>query len=395
MVLEGIEHALPYAAVVLVSLWGITAVLLLGGRYAYDRTGGRVRRTIETLSAADDLTVHLDRLPRSALERTAADTSTPEATARALSKWLVGRWGVKPYVERARRVSSRRSGWKRVSALHILFGAGYADIMPLLESAIESRNPETVGAAVAILGHLHDVSAARLLIATLVHRRYPASRIATHLDLFPLPLAAELEPLLRDPSPVVRYWGVTLLSRYDKGREVAALADDPDDQVRKAVAESLGAMETPDSAGVVVRLLRDASWIVRAHAARALGDLQRVDHAGGIARLLADNEWWVRLAARESLVTLGDDVVPVVLSYLEHPDRFARNGAAEILQNLGLLDQLIEAVEADRIDASQQEQLRRILEAGGDEMVSSVILRWGPRTEALVQSLGLWLPEET
>ena len=194
---------------------------------------------------------------------------------------------------------------------------------------------------------------------------------------------------------MVRYWGVTLLARYERHRDVAALADDPDDRVRKAVAESLGSMANPDAAGVLVKLLEDASWIVRAHAARALADLECVEHADKIALLLADTEWWVRLAARESLVALGAGVVPVVLGCLEHTDRFARNGAAEILQNLGVLDQHLDDVEAERSDSRQQEELRRILEAGGADMVSSVVLRRGSRTEALVRSLGLWLPEET
>ena len=65
------------------------------------------------------------------------------------------------------------------------------------------------------------------------------------------------------------------------------------------------------------------------------------DVAEEIAPLLADREWWVRLAAKESLQQMGEEVWSVLVPYLDHEDAFARNGAAEVLQNIGVLDSLI------------------------------------------------------
>ena len=80
---------------------------------------------------------------------------------------------------------------------------------------------------------------------------------------------------------------------------------------------------------------------VRAHAIRALGELGRLDQADRISSLLGDGDWWVRLAAREALEMMGSEVWPVLVRCLDHRDKFVRNGAAEVVQNLGVLDSLI------------------------------------------------------
>ena len=66
-----------------------------------------------------------------------------------------------------------------------------------------------------------------------------------------------------------------------------------------------------------------------------------------VAPLLADESWWTRSAVKETLEAYPDDALERVASYLNHPDQFARNGAAEVLQNTGALDALIARVAAD------------------------------------------------
>jgi hypothetical protein len=80
--------------------------------------------------------------------------------------------------------------------------------------------------------------------------------------------------------------------------------------------------------------------------------------------------------------------------YLDHADLFARNGAAEVLQNIGILDSLIvlEAATA-RPSASKVEMLRKIAAAGGSRMTDALLDRVGehqrPRVRELLTSIGL------
>jgi hypothetical protein len=102
----------------------------------------------------------------------------------------------------------------------------------------------------------------------------------------------------------------------------------------------------------------------------------------------------VRLAARESLEMMGPDVWPVLMRSLNHPDRFVRNGAAEVFQNLGVLDSLIVMEAAtDNPGAMKIDMLRRIADAGGVRFTDSLVERAGPvvgpRIRSLLATIGL------
>lgn len=81
-----------------------------------------------------------------------------------------------------------------------------------------------------------------------------------------------------------------------------------------------------------------------------------------------------------------EELVPV----LDHPDRFARNGAAEVLQHGGWLDRLVQQAAAEREGSASRELLRKILSAGEPRLVSSIAwrVRDVPGIARLLQELG-------
>src|SRR5204862_5485071 len=106
------------------------------------------------------------------------------------------------------------------------------------------------------------------------------------------------------------------------------LGGDPEPMVRAAAVETLRAVGGAAVISTAFPLLDDPVPFVRAHAARALATNHRRELTAFVAALLADEEWWVRSAAKESLEAIGPSAVDHLVPYLEHPDRFARNGAA-------------------------------------------------------------------
>ncbi len=91
---------------------------------------------------------------------------------------------------------------------------------------------------------------------------------------------------------------------------------------------------------------------------------------------------------------MGSDVWPVLMRSLNHPDRFVRNGAAEVFQNLGVLDSLIVMEAAtDNPGATKIDMLRRIADAGGVRFTDSLVERAGPivgpRIRNLLATIGL------
>ena len=176
----------------------------------------------------------------------------------------------------------------------------------------------------------------------------------------PLP-ERELLPLLDDWNPSVRFWGATLLRPYPELGEATLiqLTWDSDPNVRAAAVETLGTRSGNAVGTALVARLDDGEWFVRVHAARAAGHVVGAEAAPSIARLLADERWWVRTAAKDALRGMSADAVPALLPILAHDDPFARNGAAEVLQDVGFVDFLA-------LDNPRSPLLERIYEAGGE-----------------------------
>jgi HEAT repeat protein len=276
--------------------------------------------------------------------------------------------------------------------LRILARLGHPDAIDLLTHAVEGTDADVAAVGFALLGASHDPRAADVLIAALLMRRHPASRIAVHLEQSPQPIADRLKPLLQHPDPVVRLWSAALIAsdRDVEGLEwdLLPLVDDTDPRVRKAAIGSLGKIGGSIAGEAALGLLKDPAPYVRAHAARALAEMQRTDVAGDIAALLGDADWWVRQAAKESLAALGAEVWPVLMPCLEHPDRFVRNGAAEVFQNLGIVDSLI-VMEAASDGPTDRKiaMLRQIASAGGVRFADSLVERAGPIVGARIRQL--------
>jgi hypothetical protein len=85
---------------------------------------------------------------------------------------------------------------------------------------------------------------------------------------------------------------------------------------------------------------------------------------------------------------MGGEVWPVLMRCLDHPDGFVRNGAAEVFQNLGILDNLIVMEAAsENPSGAKIDMLRRIVAAGGTRLTTSLVERAGGAAAARVREL--------
>jgi hypothetical protein len=262
-----------------------------------------------------------------------------------------------------RRPRTEWGRWRRVSALSRLARAHHPAAPRLLQPALADSDPRIAAAAIRSLGDLGDGWAIDILVSALRSGSAPRSRIAAELErLAPVP-GSRFVPLLRNQNPAVRFWAATLLGPYPElGRErLMALTWDPDENVRAAAVETLGSRSGRAVGAAILARLDDPAWFVRVHAARAAGHVLGVAAAPSISGLLADERWWVRSAAKDAFRSMGPDAVPALLSVLAHPDSFARNGAAEVLQDIGFVDTLT-------LEQPDSPLLERIYDAGGENL---------------------------
>lgn len=334
---------------------------------------------------------------REAVMRCAAERDVPTHTFDALTALLDERWSTESLAADAEHHRTGREKWRRITALRILERLTHPSALRLLARAASDSDADVAEAAIALLAHSSEPPAADCLVDALVQQRIPASRVAIYIDQSPADLSSRLVSLLAHEQPSVRQWATTLLTRYEtRAHEthLLALTRDTDGSVRKAAVQALAAVGTDDAVDRLVELLADPVPFVRAHAARALAELGCTDCAAAVTPLLGDADFWVRLAARESLEEMGSEVWPVLVRCLDHPDQFVRNGAAEVVQNLGVLDSLIMLEAAsDYPSRSKLDMLKKITDAGGVRFTDSLVERAGPevgpKVRRLLDSIGL------
>ena len=265
-------------------------------------------------------------------------------------------------VRRARgRPRTEWGRWRRVTAIQRLERAHHRAVPRLISPLLVDEDEKIAAAAIRTLGDIGDEWAIDLLLDALRRGEGQRSRVASELErLAPAP-GSKLLPLLRDWNPTVRFWGATLLRPYpDLGEAtLIELTWDGDPNVRAAAVETLGTRSGHEIGVALLARLDDSEWFVRVHAARAAGHVLGAEAAPTVARHLAEERWWVRTAAKDALRGMGSDAVPSLLAILGHEDAFARNGAAEVLQDIGFVDFLA-------LDDPKSPLLERIYAAGGE-----------------------------
>jgi HEAT repeat protein len=378
-------------------LWLTTSALIVVNRLLHDRRQRRLESvsrslmdpavvSLPPLQRSRSLRRRLARLPRRAVYRMVADPELPDGVVEICAAHLLERVGVERMMRDAAPKSTRGRKWRRIPALLALARLRTDRVHEVLRTALADDDLDIASAAATALHRLGDGPAASILISSLGRVALPASRIATHLDEFPIPVADALRPLLADPSPEVRYWAVSLLMRYPDSTPwrsaITSLADDPHPPVRKAAMLTLGAV-APESAVVAAeRNLTHAVPFVRSTAVRVLAqvaakasDVARRQTAAKLVEALADIDWSVRATAKEGLIRLGPTVWRQVAAGLESQDAFARNGAAEVLQDLGILDWAARRVGRGEPVGGASALVKRVLEEGGGTMSDALSLR--------------------
>jgi HEAT repeat protein len=389
MVLPTVE-ALAWIVLAAAAGFAITGAMVIGSRVRYERrrrlldqvekllipaAGGRTLTPSERWG--DGLGV-LARAPVSDQLALLRDGHPSWRASEAIAESLVERFGSSPLIDVAISRRNRDAEW-RILALRILAFARSAERWRLLAAAVADGTPDVTMAAITLLGQLGDRRSAIVLIGAMHMGRCPRSRVAAALDAFMLDLSDLISPLLDSPDAGVRYWGTALIERYPHlpglDERLAALTTDSDRRVRKAALAAIGVTQSVGAMSAVRARLGDRVGFVRACAARTLAQLQGAAESERIVALLADRDWTVRESAKQSLRTMSDAVWPAVAPYLTHADPFARNSAAEVLQDVGVFDRLLAQEMKSASNPARVRALGLLAQAGGQAMVAAAIER--------------------
>jgi HEAT repeat protein len=370
-----LSYVLAVGSIVLA--WLAFSIWIVADRMVYDR---RLRAVREGRGG---------RLSWRVLARLAADSREDPALGGALARYVLER--DEPGIVAI--AYGRRPGWRQAEALRLLARAGYPISTAELERLLEQGDDEVTATAATILADIPGDQATAALLRGLERGGSQTRWIAVLVERRGAP-ADLVHPLADNPKPEVRQAALRLLgSTPDRApwivEELERRCQDTLPDVRAAAARALGRRGQPTASETLDFLLDDPVWFVQVQAARALGRLGSTASVCRLASLLASEEWWVRQAAKDALVDLGPKVSGELVDLLAHPDDFARNGLAEVLQNVGFVDELVADVEATPVTVSSsrsETMLRDVLAAGGTQFAAAVLAQMQPEIRARFDS---------
>jgi HEAT repeat protein len=262
--------------------------------------------------------------------------------------------------------SSRRQSVRMVAAGYLAVIASPEIEWALIE-ALESPNAEIrIQAAGGLAKVKSEAAIPQLVHMLLTDTPWVAARIADQLVSYgPVAVPFLMENVrdehqghLVDPrilAAAVRILG--MIGDHKAAPAIAPLLDHPVTDVRVAAAAALGSAGTGGSIPALIDALADAEWQVRAAAASALAAFSDSSATEPVKRLLSDSSWWVRQNAAAALMEIlgGMDAL---IDALEGDDAYARDAA---LQQLGLNGVIRSARKAIADNMASYQQIRLIV----------------------------------
>jgi len=256
-----------------------------------------------------------------------------------------------------RRLRSRR-WWQRADAAEKLGLAGAPRVCEQLVPCMGDPSSEVRMRAAKALGALGGTSPVRELVHALNEpNRWSTIRLADILTSMGRGVVDELVSYFDSLKLPGKLAALDILARIRPLHVVPwleARLDAPEADVRARACHALGAVGDPRTAPVLVGALADPAWPVRAMAAKALGRLGRDEAVAPLADALRDPEWWVRSNAARALRALGSRGAEALEKTLDSDDRFAREQAVLMMEEMGRIDErvrgliAVQAAERDR-----------------------------------------------
>lgn len=294
-------------------------------------------------------------------------------------------YGLAGFTEKRLAQLRSRSGRRRADAARRLGRICDPSAVSALKELLEDGEEEVREAALFALGRIGTPDALRAMLEGLDHDdRWTQEKLAEVVEEAGDETRRILAELLRDPDPARRTFAAEVMGRVGGADEAAllerALGDEELD-VRARAADSLGRLQSRPSRQALLRALEDPAWEVRAQAAKALGRIGEGEDAPRLAAALRDREWWVRNNAAAALREMGEAGEASLVEALWDGDRFARETAAQALEEGGQVERLVEQLEGGGAGAEAERVLLRLAELGCTGTMVQV-LRGLPKGEA-------------
>ena len=277
---------------------------------------------------------------------------------------------------RSARLQSRSKS-RRSDAVRRLGRIGDPETVPELARLLQDPEEEVREAALFALGRVGSRQALeQMLDAIGGGDRWAQGKVAEAVEEAGGDSRRVLAEMLKDDNAQRRAFAAEVMggigSEEEAGCLVKALRDDEVD-VRARAAGSLGRMRSRAARPALLQAMDDPAWEVRAQAVKALGRIGEQEDATRLALALRDGEWWVRNNASAALRDMGEAGEGPLIEMLWDEDRFAREAAAQVLEEGSIVERLIRDMREGGEDPESSRILRRLAEIGSVATIVQVL----------------------
>jgi HEAT repeat protein len=278
--------------------------------------------------------------------------------------------------ERMRQFGSRSKS-RRSDAARRLGRIGDPRAVPGLAELLGDPKPEVREAALFALGRIGTGESLELMLDALGSGdRWSQEKVSEVVEKAGDKSRRLLVDLLRDEDPSRRAFAAEIMGRVAGDQEAEYLEralEDEDVNVRARAADSLGRMRNRAARPALLRALEDPAWEVRAQAVKALGSIGDEEDTDSIAPALRDGEWWVRSNTAAALREMGETGEGPLVEMLWDEDRFAREAAAQALEEGSIVERLVEDMRKGGENPEAGRVIRRLAEIGSVGTIAQVL----------------------
>lgn len=281
-------------------------------------------RFLEEIRSNPHQTVVLERLLNGYVSVTKGGVTSPQVTK--LSEDFLS-------VHYARQLSNKN--WAiRMNTLYYIEDFQMQSLKPVLKEKLgkSSQLDQETQQLIRTLASLDEPATISVLAG------YPDAPVRLYTDVFKRleekTRLKELDAALRNEPPnkalkhaAMSYIGMSGLIAFLPRIEGELESEEGETRIQalKAILH-LQYLTDPDS---LVPFLHSPSWPERMYACRIAGKLQLSRFKENLSTLLGDPIWWVRYSAAEALVQFSDGDILLAHLSADHPDRYARDMAAQ------------------------------------------------------------------
>ena len=244
--------------------------------------------------------------------------------------------------------------WRKIEAILCLGYAQTKSAVDILKKTILSKDKDTVYFSIISLGQIRTLQAAKALLDFLKKDPSNSYKIVSILETFPKEIADDVLKLTDYHDPLVRYWALTLLSKFtSRGhiRKLEKFTTDMIPEIRAAACDCLGNVGSVDAKSALIKCLKDDNWLVRSRAVYSLGKIMKNEAVPEVTALIGDPSWAVLDAVRTVMASHIEASLPYIGKFLTGDYEIAKKYSVLALQDSGYMEKLLKEAISGKTDA--------------------------------------------